>query len=165
VNPRVAQERTFEGAALDRFGRVGVCLNPTTDAASGTVRYAPSELPRCRKRTVRRRELVRSLQADVLAPAAALRVELELRLDDAADDAARAPRTLVRLGERDDLVAAELKPEHGAWQTVRVTVPVSDELRARLRTSPAGTVDLGITPIDAALPFSLASIHLEVVTP
>jgi hypothetical protein len=58
-----------------------------------------------------------------------------------------------------------LKPEHGAWQTVRVTVPVSDELRARLRTSPAGTVDLGITPIDAALPFSLASIHLEVVTP
>lgn len=40
-----------------------------------------------------------------------------------------------------------------------------DELRARLRASPAGTVDLGITPIDAALPFSLASIQLEVVTP
>lgn len=164
VNPSVAQERTFRGATLDRFGRVGVCLNATTDAAAGTVRYAPSELPRCRKRKVRRRELVRSLQADVLAAASALRVELELRLDDAADDA-RAPRTLVRLGERDDLVAAELKPEHGAWQTVRVTVPVSDELRARLRASPAGTVDLGITPIDAALPFSLASIHLEVVTP
>ena len=47
---------------------------------------------------------------------------------------------------------------------LRVTVPVSDELRARLRTSPAGTVDLGVTPLDAALRFSLASIRVEAVT-
>ena len=107
---------------------------------------------------------MRSLQADVLAAASALRVELELRLDDAGASAGGTPRTLVRLGDRDDVVGADLKAEAGAWQTVRVTVPVSDELRARLRTSPAGTVDLGVTPLDAALRFSLASIRVEAVT-
>lgn len=165
VNASVAREQTFRGADLDRFGRVGVCLRATPDAAEGIARLAPSDLPRCRKHRARRREIVRSLQAAVLAAASALRVELKLRLDDASGDTARTPRTLVRLGERGDVVGAELKPERGAWQTVRVTVPVSDALRTRLRTSTAGTVDLGITPIDAALPFSLASIHVEAVTP
>ena len=164
VDPNAAREQSFRGSDIDRFGRVGVCLRATPDPASGIVQLAPSDLPRCRKRRVRRREIVRSLQADVLAAASALRVELELRLDDTGAPAARAPRTLVRLGERDDVVGAELKAEAGAWQTVHVTVPVSDELRARLRTSPAGTVDLGVTPLDAALPFSLSSIRVEAVT-
>jgi arylsulfatase A-like enzyme len=167
VDTVAAREQTFRGAALDRFGRVGVCLRATTDPQSGTVQYAPSDLPRCQKHKARRRELVRSLQGDVLASAAALRVELELRLDDAGDDGTRTPRARVRLGERDQDVAAaaELKLERDAWQTVRVTVPVSDELRARLRTSPAATVELGITPVDQPLPFSLASIHVAAVAP
>lgn len=165
VNASAAREQTFRGADLDRFGRVGVCLRATPDAAEGIARIAPSDLPRCRKHRARRREIVRNLQADVLAAASALRVELQLRLDGADGDTGRALRTLVRLGDRNDVVESELKPERGAWQTVRVTVPVSDTLRTRLRTSSAGTVDLGITPIDAALPFSLASIHVEAVTP
>jgi hypothetical protein len=156
-----ARQLTFTGASVADFGRVAVCLQSTPDTDEGVARLSPTEDGRCRRGAVRLREMIRQLPPDLLQGASALRVELRLRLDEQPDEQRRAPRARIRLGKRQGAMVEPLEPAAGSWQTVTMTLPVPEDVQARLRSPVAGSVPLGIAPVDQRLRYSLAAITLQ----